>query len=346
MSVRLHREPDFNQFLKVLWRKGTPAYLPFYEHIASPGFISARTGMPFDKMNPDDRAYWEVYVDFWLGMGYDCIPMEVGPRLILGQGSGGQTEGSEARVVIRTMEDFEKYPWPGDNDLIDFRYFEIVASLLPEGVKIVGGVCAGPYEWTSWMMGTIGLSYALQDDPELVRLVFEKIGTLHYNAVRQLATMDAIGALRQGDDLGFKTSTFLSPDQLRKYVFPIYKRMAEEAHKAGKPFILHSCGNLAEVYDDLIEYCRIDAKHSFEDVILPVAEFKKLYGHRITPLGGLDVDLICRSSEDEIRVYARRMIEDCFSDGYWALGTGNSLADYIPVPNYIAVLEEGLNVTR
>jgi uroporphyrinogen decarboxylase len=340
--MSLQREPDFEQFLKVLRRKGKPSHLPFYEHIASPGFVSRRMGVPFDRMGPDGPDYWKTYVDFWLGMGYDCIPMEVGPRLVLGQGSGGLTEGSEARVVIRNSQDFEEYPWPDESSPLEFRYFEEVADLLPNGAKIVGGVCAGPYEWVSWMMGTIGLSYALEDDPELVEMVFDRVGRLHLSAVRQLATMDAIGALRQGDDLGFKTSTFLSPDQLRRYVFPIYGKMAEEAHKVGKPFILHSCGNLGEVYEDLIEYCRIDAKHSFEDVILPVAEFKRQYGNRITPLGGLDVDVICRSSESDLRAYARKMIEDCFYDGYWALGTGNSLTDYMPVENYIAVLDEGI----
>ena len=344
MAARLRRKPDFEQFLKVLWRRGRPDHLPFYEHIASPGFIARRTGTAFDGMGVDDPDYWRIYVDFWLGMGYDCIPMEIPPKLPLPEGHGKLSEGSEAFVVIRSKADFEKYPWPDESTPIDFSHFERVAALLPDGAKIVGGVCAGPYEWVSRMMGTIGLAYALADDPELVELVFQTVGSLHVSAVRQLATMDAIGALRQGDDLGFKTSTFLSPEQLRRYVFPIYTRMVAEAHKVGKPFILHSCGNLDEVYDDLIEDVGIDAKHSFEDVILPVGEFKRRYGDRVTPLGGLDVDVLCRSSADDLRAYARKMIEECFSDGYWALGTGNSLTDYMPVENYLAVLEEGMKV--
>jgi len=336
----MNHSPDFSQFLKVLWRKGRPNHLPFYEHIASWGFIARRMGVPIDKMPTGGREFWRVYVDFWLGMGYDCVPMEIGLNCPLPPRHAGITEGSEAYVVIQSMQDYEKYPWPDDSNPIDFSHFEVVAKLLPEGAKIVGGVCAGPYEWVSRMMGTIGLSYALADDPELVRLVFERIGRLHHSAVRQLATMDFIGALRQGDDLGFKTSTFLSPNQLRQHVFPIYRKMVAEAHNAGKPFILHSCGNLADVYEDLIA-CEIDAKHSFEDVILPVGEFKRQYGDRITPLGGLDVDVICRSSEDDLRAYARKMIEECFYDGHWAMGTGNSLTDYMPVENYLAILDEG-----
>ncbi len=336
------RQPDFDQFLKVLTRQGRPTHLPFYEHLASSGFIRDRLGVDLDQVT--GREHWQLYVDFWLGMGYDCVPMEIPPKLRLGnRGGQGLSHGSEAHAVIRTRAEFEAYDWPDLAAPIDFEPFEIVGELLPDGVEIVGGVCAGPYEWVSQMMGVMGLSYALADDPDLVAEMFGKIRQIHGSAVRQLATMDAIGALRQGDDLGFKTATFLPPQQLRDWVLPIYRDMAEAAHGQGKPFILHSCGNLDEVYDD-IAACGVDAKHSFEDVILPVEDFKKRYGHRMTPLGGLDVDFLCRSSEEEIRAYTRRTIEACFGDGHYALGTGNSLTNYLPVANYMIALDEGMKV--
>ena len=337
------RQRNFDEgLLRVLTRAGRPGYLPFYEHIASPGFV----GRMLDLVGrpPGQRSRWADQVDFWLAMGYDCIPMEVPPNLPLPAVTGG-SHGSEAHVIIRTLADFDKYPWPAESNPIDFAPFEAVAGMLPDGVKIVGGVAAGPFEWVSMMLGIVGISYALADCPELVERMFQRIGDLHVSAVRQLATLDAVGALRQGDDLGFKTATFLPPDVLRKFVLPIYKRMAAEAHRAGKPFILHSCGNLAEIYDDIID-CGVDAKHSFEEVILPVEQFKQQFGRRITPLGGLDVDMICRGRPDEIRAYTRGKIEQCFAaDGHWALGTGNSLTDYMPVENYLLVLEEGIRMT-
>lgn len=343
MPFTVTRQPDFAQFLKVLWRQGRPDHLPCYEHIASPGFIARRTETAFDRMTPADPGYWRIYVDFWVGMGYDCVPLEIPPRLPLQSSdseSGAKSHRSEATVCLRNMDDFERYPWPSEAAPLDFAPFEIVAGLLPEGVKIVGGVCAGPYEWATYLLGVEGLALALYDQPELVKGVFGQLRRLHGSAHRQLATMDAIGALRQGDDLGFKTATFLPPRALREHIFPIYRDLAAAAHAQGKPFILHSCGNLDTVYDDLVD-CGIDAKHSFEETILPVEAFKARYGSRMTPLGGLDVDVICRADEAELRAYTRRKIEQCFADGYWALGTGNSLTNYMPVENYLIVLEEG-----
>jgi len=66
------------------------------------------------------------------------------------------------------------------------------------------------------------------------------------------------------------------------------------AHKHGKPFILHSCGNLKLVMNDLIDYVGIDAKHSYEDSSYPVTEYKRTYGERIAILGGIDMDKLSR----------------------------------------------------
>ena len=100
---RLTRDVDFGEFLKALRREGKPRYLPFYEHIASPGFIARRTETTFDQMGFDDAGYWETYVDFWLGMGYDCVPMEILLNCPLGAGDGAESHGSEARVVIASQ---------------------------------------------------------------------------------------------------------------------------------------------------------------------------------------------------------------------------------------------------
>lgn len=338
------RQPDFEQFLRVLKRERRPDRLPFYEHIASEIFIACRTNTPFDRLAPDHPDYWRIYVDFWMGMGFDEVPMEIPLNCPLGAAKADDKDSvqSEARAVIQTMEDFERYPWPDEDRPIDFEHFDRVADILPEGAKIVGGVCAGPFEWVSAMMGVQGLSLALFMDPDLVKAMFDRIHRLHTSAVKRIADMDAVGALRQGDDLGFKTATFLSPEHLRAYVFPIYTDMVQAAHDAGKPFILHSCGNLEGVYEDIIDGCKIDAKHSFEDVIMPVAEFKNRYGSRVTPLGGLDVDRLCQGSETEIREYARTLIDACFEDGYWAFGTGNSLTNYMPVENYLIAIDEAI----
>jgi uroporphyrinogen decarboxylase len=92
---------------------------------------------------------------------------------------------------------------------------------------------------------------------------------------------------------------------------------------------------------DLIDDVRIDARHSFEDVIETVVLAKQRYGSRIALLGGIDLDFLCRANPDEVRERVRSTLDACLPGGGYCLGTGNSVANYIPLENYLAMLDEG-----
>jgi len=177
----------------------------------------------------------------------------------------------------------------------------------------------------------------------LVRAVFERVGELILAWYENIIGLENMIGFFQGDDLGFRTSTLISPEDLKKYVLPWHKKIAQLAHEHNLLYLLHSCGNLEQIMEELIEDVRIDGKHSFEDEIMPVGEFKRKYGDRVGVLGGVDVDKLCRLSEEELRQYVRNILEQCAVDGGYALGSGNSIANYVPVKNYLIMLEEGLN---
>ena len=61
-------------------------------------------------------------------------------------------------------------------------------------------------------------------------------------------------------------------------------------------------------------------------------------------LGGIDVGVLARATEEEVRQYTRRVLEQCAPGGGYALGSGNSVANYVPVRNFLAMLEVGKEV--
>jgi uroporphyrinogen decarboxylase len=111
-------------------------------------------------------------------------------------------------------------------------------------------------------------------------------------------------------------------------------------HDRGTPYYLHSCGAVDEIMDDLINTVRVDGKHSFQDSVLPVQEAKRRWGDRICILGGVDVHKLASYEEPALRKYVRKIIEDCAPGGRFALGAGNSIPSYIPVENYLIMLDE------
>ncbi len=192
------------------------------------------------------------------------------------------------------------------------------------------------------IIGYERLSYMSIEDPKLLKTIFDSVGERLVKLFEGFGSFAAVGAQIVNDDMGFKTATLVSPDMLREYVFPWHKKLVEVCHKHGQAAILHACGNVNDVYEDIIA-CGWDAKHSFEDIIMPVQEFKQKYGKRITPLGGFDMDLISRSAPEEIRKHTRFLIDNCGKDGFYAVGTGNSVADYIPTENFLTMAEETFN---
>jgi uroporphyrinogen decarboxylase len=345
--------PDFGRLNRVLRRQGEPDRVPLIELMADRESMEGILGETLPVPDPGDfdlrRRALDQAIRFWHLTGYDYITVTTATRFVHPRISGVQSDEprersrkwvNEAEGIIQSWEDFANYPWP-DPSAIDCFDLDYVSRNLPEGMQITFRGHGGILENAMWLMGFAPFAIALKDDPALIAALTDKIGlfleTLYSDALQR----PEVGAVWLGDDMGFKTSTMISPDDLRRYIFPWQKKLVEIAHAHNKPLLLHSCGNLGSIMNDLIDDVGIDAKHSFEDIILPAAKAKKLYGDRIAILGGVDIDVLCRSSEQDLRAYMRRIIDECAPDGGWALGTGNSVANYIPLKNYLVMLDEG-----
>jgi len=283
-------------------------------------------------------------IQFWYRLGYDYIRWSGGVNFAAKKRDGEDRSWTEEGTgMVSNWEEFEQYPWPEVKDENLWSY-EFVSKNLPEGMGMFACPTSGFLEVPlNRIFGYTNLAYLLHDDPALVETVFNKVGETIYRVYGRLIELPNLVGFFQGDDMGFKTSTLVSPDDLRKYVLPWHKKLAKLAHDHGLIYILHACGNLESIMEDLIEEVKIDAKHSFEDEIMPVTEVKRKYGKRIGILGGVDVDKLCRLPEEELRTYIRNILKECMEGGRYALGSGNSIADYVPVRNYLIMLEEGLN---
>jgi len=340
--------PDFRRLETVL-RRGIPDRVPFIELFLDEPIMVAIREAPFST---DPRRRAAETADLFFRLGYDYVPAATAfgfpyhsvtakdtAHLPMAQRNWLQAAGG----AIETWEDFRRYPWPTPSE-DSYAPIERAAEALPEGMKLVPHGPGGVLENVMWLMGYEALSYALADQPDLAEAVFDRVGSALVNVFDVVARHEGVGGLFLGDDMGFKTQTMLSPDALRRYVFPWQRRIVEVVHAQGKPFLLHACGNVDSVMDELIDYVGIDAKHSFEDVITPVTEAKRRWGTRVALLGGLDMDLLARGTPEQVRARTREVLEACMPGGGFALGSGNSVANYIPLENYFAMLEEGWRV--
>lgn len=348
-------DPDYPRLLKALRRQGDPDHVPFLELFADREVIAAWLGeavIPEDVQLVDREALetsLHQKIRFWHQLGFDAFwqgpNFELPDILRLASNDTASLPHDKRQWVdekagaITTWEDFERYPWPRAED-VDLYPMEYVARHLPEGMAMIATV-GGILEPVMWLMGYETFALAIYDQPDLIEAMFNKIEEIYIPLAQTLSQMDRVVALWMGDDMGFKTGTMIAPVYLRKYVFPLQKRVASIAHERGMPFLIHSCGNLEAVMNDLINEVGIDGKHSFEDVIEPVEIFTERYSGRIASIGGIDVDLLVRGTEEQVRVRTRAVLEACAPTKAYILGSGNSIANYVPLKNFLTMIDEG-----
>jgi len=366
---------DFDRLAKVLFLEDDVDRIPFYDLAADLEVIEVITGESLASRGLSTSDIKEglthnsnivriiehdvkVRIKFYYKLGYDYVTLNIPspfPRdnIILAEDTAPLKKGkrswqNEHRGVIESREDFERYPWPdlAEDQEVYLALLKIFKRNLPEEMRIIPLTPGGVLENVMWLMGTVPFSRALFRDPILIGKMFDRVGEV-ISFYCDLCTEDeSVGAMSMGDDMGYKSGPMISPNLLRKYVFPWQKKCVDNAHKHGKPFILHSCGNLKLIMEDLIEYVGIDAKHSYEDNSYPIVEYKKLYGDRIAVLGGVDMDKLSRMPINEFKVYVKNIIKECAPGGGYALGCGNTVANYIKLENYLTMLKIGKKYGR
>lgn len=334
-------EPDYHNLEKAA-RNIEVERIPLYEHIIAPTKMEEITGKKFAALyEGDDKdldEFFRNYCGFFKDMGYDTVSFEecIGPVM---PGSGAL--GGHIKGVIQEREDFDKYPWDEIPDKYfehNGRIFEALRRNMPEGMKAVGGPGNGIFECVQDLVGYEDLCYMRVDDPDLYRDMFFKIGENNLKIWKRFLKEygDIYCVCRFGDDLGFKSGPLIASDDIRSLVIPQYKNIIAAVHAAGKPFLLHSCGSIFDVMEDIIA-AGINAKHSNEDQIARFPVWVEKYGDRIGNFGGIDTDAVCRLGAAEMYDYIDEVVSACRGHGGFAFGSGNSIPDYVPAEGFLAM---------
>jgi uroporphyrinogen decarboxylase len=343
-------QPDYRNILEVLYNR-KPNRLPLYEHHIDAPFISKYLGETLDieGNKPEDfEAYYRKITGFWGKMTFDAFDYEAAICDVFpdhGAIMGGRPGPIQSRA------DFDRYPFEEIPQLFWNTYtphLEAIRKVMPGGMKAFGGCGYGIFESSQDLVGYEYLCTMQYTDPELFADIFLKIGDLYEELWSEMLRRygDIFVFCRMGDDLGFKTNTLLEPGTISTHIFPQYKRVINRVHQAGKKFLLHSCGKIFNIMEEIISL-GIDAKHSNEDEIAPFEKWIELYNDRIGLFGGIDVNTLTLNPYEEIYkiVLEKGKHYRNISLGY-GIGSGNSIPGYVPVEGFLAMVDAVKEIRR
>ena len=117
------------------------------------------------------------------------------------------------------------------------------------------------------------------------------------------------------------------------------KRIGEIARSRDLPFLYHSDGLLWEVLDELVEEIGVNALQPIEPKAMDIREVKRKYSGRLCLIGNVQVDTLARGTEEQVIEETKELLRNVAPGGGYCLGSSNSVAYYVKVENYRAMLD-------
>jgi uroporphyrinogen decarboxylase len=189
--------------------------------------------------------------------------------------------------------------------------------------------------WT--LRGTENLMMDFYDNPRFVRELLEAIATYNIAQIEKALTYD-IDAIYFGDDWGAQRGLQMGPDLWREFILPVLERMYGTVRRSGRFVMIHSCGDVDELFEDLIGV-GLSCFNPFQPEVMDVHGLMRSYAGRLSFHGGLSTQrLLPYGTASDVRRESRRLLEEGRMGGY-IFSPAHDVEGDVPVENMAAFIE-------
>lgn len=245
-------------------------------------------------------------------------------------------------INAQTISDLNKYDWP-DPHYYNFEQLAQKAKQFDKKYAI-----RGP-GWRPLFIRALDL-FSLETalinmvaNPILFEAVLERIFEFTYKHCEKYIEImgEDLDIMYFGDDFATQRGMMISPDLWRKYLKPRYAKLMELGKRNRKYIWFHSCGNILDVLDDLIDI-GMDVWETVQLHTLPVPpeKLKKDYGKHITFFGGISTQTLPFNSPSQIKKEVRECIDILGENGGYICGPDHHIKPDVPPENTIALFNE------
>lgn len=242
---------------------------------------------------------------------------------------------------FKSFEDFEKFPPLDPDNPRRERYFKTMKKVEQEHE---GKIYSIPTIWgifeSSWQSVGFTQFSKMLIKPKQIKALIDSRGEFAFELTKRFIEWGENTIVQLYDDLGYKTGLQVSPRFLKQYVFPWYKKMTDYAHKHGVKVFLHSCGDIYEVFEDLIK-AGFDGIHPIEPTTAnpeyEIFNLNEKYGDKVTFIGNVSPQDLADKDPDYIGDYTKKLITNIGPGGGFILSSGHSINPAVTLENFLAM---------
>jgi uroporphyrinogen decarboxylase len=230
-------------------------------------------------------------------------------------------------------------------DPLDRRFFDdIPAKLARYGDRFrLYDIGFSLFERAWTLRGMENLFMDFHEHPQFVRDLLDAIADYNNAQVREAVRRD-IDAIYFGDDWGQQHGLLMGYPRWREFIYPMLQRMYRAVLDAGKIVFIHSCGDVDELFPDLIA-AGLRCFNPFQPEVMDVLALKRAYHGRLAFWGGLSTQrTLPYGTVEQVRAETQRLL-DAGTDGGLVLSPAHSVEGDVPLENMLAFIETAQNQT-
>jgi len=224
-------------------------------------------------------------------------------------------------------------------DPLDPRFFENIPRKIaqfPYRFRVFQvGFSLYERAWTLRGMQNLMMDFLVH--PDFVHELFDTIADYNIAEVRESLKYD-IDAVYFGDDWGQQRGLQMGPRIWHEFIYPVLKRMYGVVAEAGKFVMIHSCGDVDELFEDLI-LAGVNCFNPFQPEVMDVYSLLPQYRGRLAFHGGLSTQrTLPFGAIEDVRAETRRLLE-LGRDGGYIFAPAHDVEGDVPLENMLAAIE-------
>ena len=232
------------------------------------------------------------------------------------------------------------YSWPDPHNGNFFGDIESNIAATPDRFRVFAiGFSLYERAWT--LRGMENLMMDFCENPDFVTELLTAITDYNIAQVQKALEYD-IDAIYFGDDWGQQFGLQMGPAYWHKFIYPCLKRMYAAVRDAGKKVLIHSCGDVDELFDDLVAI-GLNCFNPFQPEVMDVEKLLPQYRGRLSFHGGLSTQKTLPFGSVEDVIAETQKLLTLGAAGNYILAPAHAVEGDVPLQNMLAFIEVAQN---